>query len=180
MPASFNTTDDAGARQSGEEFTEIPDETSKKPDSQVASSFSKLMAEVGGAWKIFIFMSFTASLFAFIYMVILRYLGGVIIWVSKEYRRGYHEIPQKACEGRFCHVMAFVFFFEMPQNRRISISFTFFVSKTSMKQNRKCIHCMFAFTCFFGHFMVPPYLILMLSSTRYRGSHIRVIYWVTN
>ena len=84
VPASFNTTDDAGARQSGEEFTEIPDETSKKPDSQVGSSFSKLMAEVGGAWRIFIFMSFTASLFAFIYMVILRYLGGVIIWVSKE------------------------------------------------------------------------------------------------
>ena len=85
MPATFNTTDDAGARQaSGEEFTEIPDETSKKPDSQVASSFSKLMAEVGGAWKIFIFMSFTASLFAFIYMVILRYLGGVIIWVSDQ------------------------------------------------------------------------------------------------
>jgi len=42
------------------------------------------MAEVGGAWKIFIFMSFTASLFAFIYMVILRYLGGVIIWVSDQ------------------------------------------------------------------------------------------------
>lgn len=83
MPASFNTTDDAGARQSEEEFTEIPDETSKKPDSQVGSSFSKLMAEVGGAWRIFIFMSFTASLFAFIYMVILRYLGGVIIWVRK-------------------------------------------------------------------------------------------------
>ena len=60
----------------------IPDETSEKPDSQVGSSFSKLMAEVGGAWRIFIFMSFTASLFAFIYMVILRYLGGVIIWVS--------------------------------------------------------------------------------------------------
>ena len=60
----------------------IPSDTSGQPDSQISSSFSKLMAEVGGAWRIFIFMSFTASLFAFIYMVILRFVGGIIIWVS--------------------------------------------------------------------------------------------------
>ena len=30
----------------------------------------------------YLFMSFTASLFAFIYMVILRFVGGIIIWVS--------------------------------------------------------------------------------------------------
>ena len=34
----------------------------------------------------------------------------------------YHEMPQKACERGFCHVIAFSQFFEMPQNRRISFS----------------------------------------------------------
>ena len=29
----------------------------------------------------------------------------------------YHEMPQKACERGFCHVIAFSQFFEMPQNR---------------------------------------------------------------
>ena len=65
-----------------DDSVKIPSDTSGQPDSQFSSSFSKLMAEVGGAWRIFIFMSFTASLFAFIYMVILRFVGGIIIWVS--------------------------------------------------------------------------------------------------
>ena len=34
-------------------------------------------------------------------------------------------MPQKAYERWFCHVMAFAFYFEMPQNRRISFSVPF-------------------------------------------------------
>ena len=73
----------AEARDGDEDVTvELPDDTSTKPDSKIASSFSKLMAEIGGAWRIFIFMSFTASLFALIYMLFLRFFGGVMVWVS--------------------------------------------------------------------------------------------------
>ena len=92
MPGNYgkdDTVDDeTQSRESSDDdededdSVKIPSDTSGKPDSQISSSFSKLMAEVGGAWRIFIFMSFTASLFAFIYMVILRFVGGIIIWVS--------------------------------------------------------------------------------------------------
>ena len=74
--------EDAGDVENDDNPEKIPKDTSGKPDSQFSSSFSKLMEEVGGAWRIVIFMSFTVSLFAFIYMVILRFLGGIIIWVS--------------------------------------------------------------------------------------------------
>ena len=43
----------------------------------------------------------------------------------KEKYTEYHEMPQKACERGFCHVIAFSQFFEMPQNRRISFSVHF-------------------------------------------------------
>ena len=104
MPGNYTRNEDTGSRTSADDVENedagdvenedaddvenednpenIPKDTSGKPDSQFSSSFSKLMAEVGGAWRIFIFMSFTASLFAFIYMVILRFVGGIIIWVS--------------------------------------------------------------------------------------------------
>ena len=88
MPGNYTENEDTGSRTSAADVENeddpgnIPKDTSGKPDSQFSSSFSKLMAEVGGAWRIFIFMSFTASLFAFIYMVILRFVGGIIIWVS--------------------------------------------------------------------------------------------------
>ena len=38
-------------------------------------------------------------------------------------------MPQKACERWFCHVMAFAFYIEMPQNRRISFSVPFLTKK---------------------------------------------------
>ena len=50
-------------------------------------------------------------------------------------------MPQKACEGEIRHVMAFVFFFEMPKNEfhfRL-----FFVSIT-------------CYVLFPGHFILPP------------------------
>ena len=37
----------------------------------------------------------------------------------------YFEMPQKACERWFCHVIAFAIFFEMPKNRTISFSVLF-------------------------------------------------------
>ena len=49
-------------------------------------------------------------------------------WCSCKWKRlytRYHETPQKACERGYCHVMAFSQFFEMPQNRTISISVHF-------------------------------------------------------
>ena len=39
--------------------------------------------------------------------------------------RRYHEMPQKACERGFFHVIAISQFFEMPQNRRILFSVHF-------------------------------------------------------
>ena len=38
---------------------------------------------------------------------------------------GYHEMPQKACERGFFHVIAFSKFFEMPQNPIILFSVPF-------------------------------------------------------
>ena len=81
----MNFTEDESVEErdgTEDEAVQIPDDTSTKPDSNIASSFSKLMAEIGGAWRIFIFMSFTASLFALVYMLFLRFFGGVIVWVS--------------------------------------------------------------------------------------------------
>ena len=84
LPNLNFTEDEAVEERDGteDETVQIPDDTSTKPDSNIASSFSKLMAEIGGAWRIFIFMSFTASLFALIYMLFLRFFGAIIVWVS--------------------------------------------------------------------------------------------------
>ena len=49
--------------------------------------------------------------------------SGVICGIS-------YAKPHKTCEGRFCHVMAFTFLFEMPRNRRTSISLSFLYFKT--------------------------------------------------
>ena len=55
-----------------------------------------------------------------------------LISISKFFEYGrYHEMPQKAFEGGFCHVMVCAFFFEMLRNRRISFSAPPFVSKTN-------------------------------------------------
>ena len=43
----------------------------------------------------------------------------------KRHGYGRHEMPKKACERWFCHVIAFAYLFEMPQNRRISFSVPF-------------------------------------------------------
>ena len=42
------------------------------------------MAEIGGAWRILVFMAFLATVLAFTYIVLLRFFSGPIIWVSIE------------------------------------------------------------------------------------------------
>ena len=49
----------------------------------------------------------------------------VAVFNGRAIYTGYHEMPQKACEGGFCHVIAISQFFEMPQNRIISFSVPF-------------------------------------------------------
>ena len=53
-------------------------------DAHPPASFSKLMAELGGAWRILVFMAFLATVLAFSYIVLLRFFSGPIIWVSIE------------------------------------------------------------------------------------------------
>ena len=83
-----------GRSSSGEEISEdgIDSEDStnstsdftKDPDAHAPASFSKLMAEIGGAWRILVFMAFIASVLAFTYLILLRFFSGPIIWVSKD------------------------------------------------------------------------------------------------
>ena len=44
---------------------------------------------------------------------------------------GYHEMPQKVCERCIFHVRPYAFYFEMPQNRRLSFSAHFLIFQTS-------------------------------------------------
>ena len=60
---------------------------SKDPDAHAPASFSKLMAEIGGAWRILVFMAFLASVLAFTYLILLRFFSGPIIWVSIDFFR---------------------------------------------------------------------------------------------
>ena len=70
--------------ESGEEDSEEDSTTdfTKESDAHAPASFSKLMAEIGGAWRILVFMAFLATVLAFAYLILLRYFSGPIIWVS--------------------------------------------------------------------------------------------------
>jgi len=59
-------------------------EEDAEADAHPPASFSKLMAEIGGAWRILVFMAFLATVLAFSYIVLLRFFSGPIIWVSNE------------------------------------------------------------------------------------------------
>ena len=49
-----------------------------------------------------------------------------------------HEMPQKACERCIFHVRPYAFYFEMPQNRRLSFSVHFSFSNKSRVFSLKC------------------------------------------
>ena len=52
----------------------------------------------------------------------------------------YHVITQTAGERRFCHVIAFAEFFEMPQKRRMLFSVPFLFQHWSYLNFLKCYH----------------------------------------
>ena len=74
--------------ESGEEDSEETGNTdsttdfTQESDAHAPASFSKLMAEIGGAWRILVFMAFLATVLAFTYLILLRFFSGPIIWVS--------------------------------------------------------------------------------------------------
>ena len=77
-----------GRSSSGEEIdTNSTSDFAQEPDAHAPASFSKLMAEIGGAWRILVFMAFLASVLAFTYLILLRFFSGPIIWVSIDFFR---------------------------------------------------------------------------------------------
>ena len=72
----------AEADSKAEEDAKADDDA--EADAHPPASFSKLMAKIGGAWRILVFMAFLATVLAFSYIVLLRFFSGPIIWVSNE------------------------------------------------------------------------------------------------
>lgn len=69
-----------GRSSNESETTNSTTDFTKKADAHAPASFSKLMAEIGGAWRILIFMAFLATVLAFTYLILLRFFSGPIIW----------------------------------------------------------------------------------------------------
>ena len=76
--------DNQAGRSTDSVAANITADYNKEADAHAPASFSKLMAEIGGAWRILVFMAFLATVLAFTYIVLLRFFSGPIIWVSTE------------------------------------------------------------------------------------------------
>ena len=52
------------------------------PEYKSEGGLKTLAADVGACWKVLLLMAFFAIFASFIWIVVLKYLGGVIVWVS--------------------------------------------------------------------------------------------------
>ena len=62
--------------------TYCEEEALHDPEYKSEGGLKELAADVGACWKILLLMAWFAILASFIWIVVLKYLGAVIVWVS--------------------------------------------------------------------------------------------------